>query len=108
MDLYPGNMVNQFPFDYRKKLKEKDKPKGEAYMQRCVGSRNFQVIAFAGIDLNDLSTASKSIENLFEQASRSEKQHLESTIIPYSLQLGPLAPILKVCFDALEKYDKFK
>jgi hypothetical protein len=28
MDLYPGNMVNQFPFDYRKKLKDKNKPSG--------------------------------------------------------------------------------
>lgn len=28
MNLYPGNMVNQFPFDYRKKLKEKNKPVG--------------------------------------------------------------------------------
>jgi hypothetical protein len=51
MDLYPGNMVNQFPFDYRKKLKEKDKPTGESYMQRCVGVKNFQVVAFARINL---------------------------------------------------------
>ena len=51
MNLYPGNLVNQFNYDYRKKLKEKSKPAGEAYLQRCVGVKNFQVLAFSLISL---------------------------------------------------------
>lgn len=61
MNLYPGNMVNQFPFDYRKKLKEKNKPVGEAYLQRAVGTKNFQVIAFAQVSDTDETFTAKSL-----------------------------------------------
>lgn len=49
MDLHPGNLINQFPFDYRKKLKEKAKPAGETYLQKCLGVKNFQIVGFAMI-----------------------------------------------------------
>jgi hypothetical protein len=29
-------------------------------------------------------------------------------LIPYSFAIGPLKPIVKSAFDALDKYDKFK
>lgn len=103
MDLYPGNMINQFSFDYKKKLKEKNKPCGESYLQRCVDTKNFQVIAFARVNLESLETAALSIESMFDQAERSEKMDLDSVLIPYSNEIGSLKPILKACFNALEK-----
>jgi hypothetical protein len=77
-------------------------------MQRCVGVKNFQVIAFAKINLADLESTGQSIENLFEQASRAEKQQLDSALIPYSVEIGRLEPILKICFEVLGKYDRVK
>lgn len=50
MNFYPGNIINQCSFDYRKKLKEKQKPVGEAYPQKCVGIDNFRAFAFARLD----------------------------------------------------------
>lgn len=77
-------------------------------MQRCVGSKNFQVIAFARVNLEILETVASSVESMLEQAERSEKQHLDSTLIPYSEELGSLKPILRTCFEALDKSSRFK
>lgn len=108
MDLYPGNLINQFPFDYRKKLKEKNKPIGESYLQRCVGMKNFQILAFSMINPEDGESTSKSIESLFTQCERAEKQKLDSALIPYSLALGSARPIIKVALDTLDKSEKIK
>jgi hypothetical protein len=40
--------------------------------------------------------------------SRAEKQQFDSVLIPYSIEIGSLKPILKVCFETLDKYDKLK
>lgn len=40
--------------------------------------------------------------------SRAEKQQFDSVLIPYSIKLGSLKPILKACFETLDKYDKLK
>ena len=111
MNFYPGNIVNQSPFDYRKKLREKDKPAGKSYIQKCVGINNFQALAFARIDESNLDTVAESVKDMFEQfnlINKEQKKKYESILIPYSTKLGPSEKMLKNVIESLEEYDGFK
>ena len=114
MNFYPGNIINQCSFDYRKKLTEQDKPVGESYLQRCVGIKNIGSFAFARIDEEDKeASVESSIKNMFEQCIKKnkadgEKPTFKSVLIPYSSQLGNPEKFLMQAVRSLEESEGIK
>lgn len=107
--LYPGNILNRSPFNYREKLEEKKfftaGNEGEVYLQKCVGIENFKAFAFMKVGENS-EYVGKCVESLILKLTQIDTQ-VKSVVLPYSQSIKSVLPILDKLFEGFNKM-KFK
>lgn len=103
--IYPGNILNRSPFNYREKLEEKNffsqEKEGEVYLQKCVGIENFKGFAFMNVGKN-VSCVQKCVEELIKKLSTIEFP-VRSVLFPFSTALKEILPILEKSFEGFNK-----
>ena len=105
--LYPGNILNRSPFNYREKLEEKNffSREGEVYLQKCVGIENFKAFGFMNVGENGVHIK-ECMEKLILELTKIDIK-IKVVLFPFSEAFESVLPILEKAFEGLNKM-KFK